>query len=144
FLNLPTFEYSIKKENGKTYIFDAVRKKYVKLEPEEWVRQHFIHYLSTAGYPKSLLKIESGHTYNTLYKRSDIIAFNRVGKPFLLVECKSPEVSINQKVFTQVANYNRTIKAPYLAVSNGLIHYFFQIHFETNSYQPLDTLPKFC
>ncbi|UZR93620.1 type I restriction enzyme HsdR N-terminal domain-containing protein [Chondrinema litorale] len=143
-LNLPSFDYKIKQENGRPYILDVIRKKYIILEPEEWVRQHFIHYMLTSGYPKSLLKIERGHKYNTMAKRSDILAFSREGTPYLLVECKSPDVPITQKVFEQVANYNRIIKAPFLAVTNGMEHYFCKINFETNSFQMLDNLPAYC
>ena len=142
-LNLPSFSYKIKHENGMPYILDVIRKKYIKLEPEEWVRQHFIHYIISEGYPKSLLKVERGHRFNTLNKRSDILAFNREGNPYLLVECKSPDIAITQKVFEQVANYNRTIKAPYLAVTNGLQHYFCEINFEKSSYKMLDGLPNY-
>src|SRR5437868_14722578 len=111
-LNLPPCEFNLKEIDGKLSIYDSLRKKYLVLTPEEWVRQHFIHFLiNQYHYPKSLIKIESGHTYNQLSKRSDIIIYDRYGKVFLLVECKSAKSKISQKTFDQVATYNLTLKA---------------------------------
>ena len=97
-LNLPSFDYKLKKADGKVWIFDVIRKKYIVLTPEEWVRQHFIHYLlHELKYPRSLVKIEGGLSYNTLSKRSDIVVFDRDGRPWMLVECKSPEFKLSEK-----------------------------------------------
>lgn len=142
-LNLPAFDYKLEHRQNKPYIFDIIRKKFVKLNPEEWVRQHFIHYLIGKGYPASLIKIEAGHTFNNLQKRTDIVAYDRNINPFLLTECKSPDIVLSQKVFEQAANYNRSLKAPMLAISNGLQHFFSHIDFKTDSYQMLDNLPEF-
>ena len=123
-LNLPAFEYKIKKEAGKIWILDSIRRKYVVLTPEEWVRQHFIHYLiNDFKYPKSLFRVESGLKYNNMSKRSDIVIHNRQGNAWMLVECKSPDIKLTQKAFNQVAVYNMTIGAKYLAVTNGMAHY---------------------
>ncbi|HEV8514084.1 MAG TPA: type I restriction enzyme HsdR N-terminal domain-containing protein [Cyclobacteriaceae bacterium] len=126
-LNLPEINPSLKKENGKVLIFDGIRKKYIVLTPEEWVRQHFIHYLITElKYPKSLFRIEGALTYNKLQKRSDILVFDRNGKAWMLIECKSPTIKLNQKAFNQVAVYNMTIGAKYIAVTNGMAHFCFE------------------
>lgn len=123
-LNLPPVELTTKKENGKVWIFDGIRKKYIQLTPEEWVRQHFIHYLiQELRYPKSLFRVEGSLQYNRLQKRSDILVCDRQGKPWMLIECKSPAIKLTQKAFNQVAVYNLTVGAQYLAVTNGMVHY---------------------
>ena len=123
-LNLPSINSKIKKEEGKLWIFDIIRKKYIVLTPEEWVRQHFIHFLiSGKGYPRSLFKIESSLTFNKLQKRSDILVHDRQGKPWMLVECKSSTIKLTQKAFNQIAVYNMTVGAKFLAVTNGMVHY---------------------
>ena len=141
-LNLPQFELKIKEEEGKKYIFDSIRKNYFLLTPEEWVRQHFINLLiSTYNYPKSLIKIESGLRYNKLLKRSDIIIYDREGKPFLLVECKSSDQKVTQAGFDQAAMYNMTIKAQYIALSNGLKTFCCKIDQENKKYEFISDLP---
>jgi len=103
-LNLPEFDFKLKKADGKVWIFDGIRKKYVVLTPEEWVRQHFIHYLtSQKKYPRSLIRVEGGLTYNELQKRTDIVVFNRQGKPWMVVECKSPALAVAPSTLTQVS-----------------------------------------
>lgn len=126
-LNLPEIDFKIRKKEENQEIFDVIRKKYIHLTPEEWVRQHFIHYLIIdLGYPKSLLKVESGLLYNSLRKRSDIVAYNAKASAILLVECKSYKVNINQVAVNQAAIYNKNISAPYLVLTNGLKHYCFK------------------
>jgi len=126
-LNLPDFNLNIRKEDGKVWIFDIIRKKYIILTPEEWVRQHFIHYLiNHLKYPKSLFRIEGSLTYNKLQKRSDIVIHDREGRPWMLVECKAPNIKLTQKAFNQVAVYNMTIGARFVAVTNGLVQYCFE------------------
>ncbi|MBY0433677.1 MAG: type I restriction enzyme HsdR N-terminal domain-containing protein [Cyclobacteriaceae bacterium] len=123
-LNLPSADFKVKKSEGKVWIFDSIRKKFVVLTPEEWVRQHFIHFLiQEYGYPKSLIRIESALPYNTLQKRSDILIYNRAGKPWMLIECKSPTVKLGQNAFNQAAIYNMALGARYLAVTNGMVHF---------------------
>ena len=123
-LHFPPFDIRTKVEGKRMMIFDGIRKKYVALTPEEWVRQHLIHYLVTEkGYPASLISVEAPHQYARVGKRSDVLIHNRNGQPLMLVECKAPEVNITQKVFEQIAVYNLTIHAPYLMVTNGLQHY---------------------
>lgn len=123
-LNLPPITPNLKKEQGKVFIFDNIRKKYVVLTPEEWVRQHFVqHLIQNLHYPKALFRIESGLTYNSRQKRSDILIRDREEKPWMLVECKSDAIKLTQKAFNQIAVYNMTIGATYLAVTNGMVHY---------------------
>ncbi len=122
-LNLPEFEVNLKKSEGKVWIFDGIRKKYIVLTPEEWVRQHLINYfINHLKYPRTLIQVERGLHYNQLQKRSDIVVFDRSGNPWMIVECKSPEVQLDQKSIQQVSVYNLDVKAKYVSVSNGLKH----------------------
>lgn len=142
-LNLPSYVYKIKETDGKTYIFDAIRKKYLVLTPEEWVRQHFINLLlNHYGYSKSLLRLEGGLSYNKLLKRTDIVVFDNEAKPFLLVECKAADVPINRAVIEQASRYNLTMRCPFLVVTNGISTFCFKINFETGKYEQLKDLPK--
>lgn len=142
-LNLPTYDYKTKEIEGKTYIFDSIRKKYLVLTPEEWVRQHFIHLLTTYyGYSKTLLRLEGGIRYNRLQKRTDVVIYNNEGKPWLLVECKAADVAINRAVVEQASRYNLTLRCPFLVVTNGLNTFCFKIDFENNSSQQIQDLPK--
>jgi hypothetical protein len=126
-LNLPAFEVNLKKSEGKIWIFDGIRKKYLVLTPEEWVRQHLIHYfVHYLKYPKTLISVERGLTYNQLQKRSDIVVFDRSGNPWMIVECKSPEIALDQKSVMQVAAYNSDTKAKYVSISNGLKHFCYE------------------
>ena len=143
-LNLPAFQTALKKDQGKVYIFDIIRKKYVVLTPEEWVRQHFINYLILdKKYPKSLFRIEGSLSYNKLQKRSDILIYNRAGKPWMLIECKSPTIKLTQKAFNQVAVYNMTIGAPYIGVTNGMVHYCYERGTAGEEVKFLDDFPVF-
>ena len=134
-LNLPKYPIKIKEEKGERYIFDTIRKKYLKLQPEEWVRQNFIQYLiQEKSYPASLIEIEKGLKVNTLQKRADVVINSPLGKPLVLIECKAPKVKITQETFEQVARYNTVFKVPYLIVTNGLTHYCCAINFKNNSF----------
>jgi len=144
-LNLPQAPLQIKDpQGGQATVFDPVRKKYVALTPEEWVRQHFIYYLmSEAKCSKGLIQVEQAANYNKLQKRADILVFDRAGQPWMLVECKAPYVKIDQSVFNQAAVYNKSKQAPYLVVTNGMVHYCCKINFGTGEYTFLDGLPTF-
>ena len=143
-LNLPKYDFKVKSFEGKKQIFDSVRKQFVTLTPEEWVRQHFIQFLhQEKGFPLSLMGVEFPLQYNSMNKRADIICFQKEGKPMLLVECKSANVSISQKVFDQIARYNFDLRVPYLVVTNGLQHFCCEINYEENSYRFLDEIPVF-
>ncbi|MFZ6012752.1 MAG: type I restriction enzyme HsdR N-terminal domain-containing protein [Bacteroidota bacterium] len=143
-LNLPEFEYKLKKADGKVWIFDGIRKKFIVLTPEEWVRQHFIHYLvSKLKYPAALMRVEGGLVYNQLQKRSDIVVFDRTGKPWMIVECKSPNLKLSESSLLQAAVYNNTLKAKYIAVTNGLIHLCSEINWEHGNTTILTSLPDY-
>jgi len=131
-------------KNGKQEIFDEVRKKFVRLTPEEWVRQHFLHYMVfQLGYPSSLIVVEASLTYNRMLKRFDILAYRTDGTPCLVVECKSTDVEITQAVFDQVAMYNMTLAVDYLAVTNGIAHYACRIDHDNRTYAFLQEIPAF-
>jgi len=143
-LNLPSIECKTRQIRGQTEIFDIIRKKYVVLTPEEWVRQNFIHFLiNQKGVPQSLIAVEYSLKVNKMVKRADIAVFGTKGQPLLIVECKASSIKINQKVFDQVARYNLTLKVKYLVVTNGLDHYVCQIDFDKNSYAFLEEIPNF-
>jgi len=143
-LNLPAFDCKIREIDGKVSIFDIIRKKYIILTPEEWVRQHFINFLiQHHKYPKSLIKNESGLKYNQLHKRTDILVYDREGKVFLIVECKSANEKLSQKVFEQLATYNQTLQAKYIAITNGLQNFICEMDYESRNYHFLKELPSF-
>jgi len=143
-LNLPPYPFQLRKENNKVYIFDELRKKYLLVTPEEWVRQHWIQFLiNHKGYPKTLIQSEGGLKLNDLQKRTDLVVFNNLGERVLIAEFKAPKVNINQQVFDQVARYNFIHKIPLLLVSNGLTHYYCKVDFETQSYSFIEELPIF-
>ncbi len=143
-LNLPKYPIKIKEENGVCYIFDVIRKKYLVLQPEEWVRQNFIQFLvNDKDYIASLIAIEKGLKLNELQKRADIVVYDKQAAPIVLIECKAPKVNINQEVFEQVARYNMVFKVPYLLVTNGMDHYCAKVDFETNSFEFLEDIPAY-
>ena len=143
-LNFPVYELRTKVEGKRILIFDSIRKKYITLTPEEWVRQHLINYLVIEkGYPASLISVEMPLKYAHLNKRSDILVNDCNGQPLMLIECKAPEIAISQKVFEQIAIYNLTIKAPYLMVTNGLQHYCMAAATEDTPVRFLDVIPEY-
>jgi hypothetical protein len=143
-LNFPTYSFRLKNSENKTHIFDVVRKKFVVLQPEEWVRQHCIQYLiQEKNYPISLINVEKVVLINGLKKRYDIVIFDSNGRLVLVVECKAPKVKISQTTFDQIARYNLTLKAHYLMVTNGLNHYFCTMNYNNESFEFLETLPDY-
>ena len=143
-LNFPNYSFRFKNSENKTYIFDVIRKKFLLLTPEEWVRQHVVNFLiEEMNYPKSLINVEKLVKVNGINKRYDIVVFRNDGSIFLLVECKAPEVNITQQTFDQIAQYNLVLKAENLMVTNGLNHYFCQMDFENEKYIFLKELPSF-
>ena len=132
----------IKKEEGKHYIFDPIRKKYLVLQPEEIVRQLVLQYLMQAkNYCKNHIQVERLFTVNTRRKRCDILIFDEQTQPYLLVECKSAKIDITQDTFDQIARYNLELKVPYLLLTNGLTTYCCRMNHETESYDFLDNIP---
>jgi type I site-specific restriction endonuclease len=143
-LNLPPYDLKIKHKEGKEVIFDVIRKKYVTLTREEWVRQNFIHFLiHEKQFPMSLMGVEYAVKLYKMQKRADIVLFDNRGKPRLIVECKSPEISISQDTFDQAARYNISLKVDYLIVTNGLDHYCSRINYEKGSYEFLPDIPDY-
>jgi len=143
-LNLPPYPFKISDDNGTLTLFDEIRKKTIIITPEEWVRQHFVQYLiNQKNYPRSLIKLEGGLKLNTLQKRTDIVVFNPSGQRILMVECKAPSVTIDQKTFDQIARYNMVHKVSLLAVSNGLQHYYCTIDHEKCTYRFIEELPGY-
>ncbi|MEO9513697.1 MAG: type I restriction enzyme HsdR N-terminal domain-containing protein [Flavobacteriaceae bacterium] len=143
-LNFPKYSFRIKSSENGRYIFDPIRKKFVALQPEEWVRQHAIHFLiSTKKYPKSLINVEKQLIVNTLRKRYDIVVFEPHGHIQILVECKAPEIKIEQATFDQIAQYNYQLKSKYLMVTNGIEHYFCKMDPEHEKYRFLKEIPDF-
>ena len=143
-LNFHTYHFRFKNSENKVSIFDPIRKKFIILQPEEWVRQHCIQYLiQEKGYPKSLINVEKELTINSLKKRYDIVIYNTDGSIHLIVECKAPKISINQKAFDQIARYNLELNATFLMVTNGLNHYYCNIDFEKESYNFLKEIPSY-
>ena len=143
-LNLPEYSVKTRVVEGQWQIFDEIRRKYTALIPEEWVRQHFINYLvNDRKFPKGLLAVEHPLTINKVNHRADIVAFASDGKPLAVIECKAPDVAINQNVIQQISRYNILLKAPILILTNGLVHYCVRIDFEKNSSSPLESIPFF-
>nr|WP_262496150.1 type I restriction enzyme HsdR N-terminal domain-containing protein [Confluentibacter lentus] len=143
-LNFPKFSFRFKNSENKISIFDVIRKKFVVLQPEEWVRQHCVHYLiNEKKYPISLINVEKELKINNLSKRYDIVVFNTDGSILIIIECKSPNVAINQATFDQIAKYNLTLNATYLMVTNGLNHYYCQMDFENERYNFLRDIPNY-
>ena len=143
-LNLPEYSFRIKTTEGKTFIFDSLRKKFVRLTPEEWVRQNFVQFLITEKkYSVSLIAVETLVKVNNNPQRADLIIFDRSGTPLLVAEFKAPEVRIDQKAFDQIVRYNMQLKVPFLIVSNGLQHFCCKINYEDNSYEFLPEVPEF-
>ncbi|HCC69678.1 MAG TPA: restriction endonuclease subunit R [Bacteroidales bacterium] len=144
-LNLPAYSFRFKSgEDGKALIFDEIRKKYVVLTPEEWVRQHFVNYLvREKSYPIALLAVEVMFKMNKLVRRADILVYNKKGEPVLIVECKAPEVNINAAVFDQIMSYNLKFRLKYIVVTNGLKHYACLINIENGEWSFLDSIPEY-
>jgi hypothetical protein len=143
-LNLPPYPFKMKEEAGSLFIFDDIRKKYLVLTPEEWVRQHVVKFLiHERNFPRSLIKLEGGLKLNALQKRTDILIFDSAGNRILLVECKAPSVKITQNAFDQIARYNFIHRTSFLIVSNGIQHYCCQVDFEQKTYRFIPEIPDF-
>ena len=143
-LNLPSYSFKITGDGDSMMILDQIRRKYVRLTPEEWVRQNFIQYLITEGkYPPGLMGVEVMFKLNRLKRRVDILIHNRQGQPIMIVECKEPDVKIDDKVFDQIVTYNLAMKVPYIVVTNGIDHYACKVDSENNKYEFLMAIPLY-
>mgnify|MGYP003314629380 CR=1 FL=1 len=144
-LNLPSFDKKVIQKEGKPFIFDIIRRQYVALTPEEWVRQHFVHFLiSEKGYPQSLMANEVQLKLNGMSRRCDTVIYDRTLSPRVIVEYKAPTVNITQQVFDQICRYNMVLQVDYLIVSNGLAHYCCKVHYPTRTYQFLSEVPEYA
>lgn len=143
-LNFPSFDFRFKNSENKIAIFDVIRKKFILLTPEEWVRQHVVHDLiDNWNYPKSLISVEKIVKINGMNKRYDIVVFTPNSEITILVECKAPNVNITQDTFDQIARYNFQLRAQFLYVTNGLQHYYCQMDYDKETYHFLPSLPNY-
>ena len=143
-LNFPTYPFRFKNSENKPSIFDDIRKKFIVLTPEEWVRQHCVNFLMIEKkYPKSLINVEKELFINGRKKRYDIVVYNSDGSINILIECKAPKIPITQKTFDQIAQYNLTLNANLLMVTNGLNHYYCQMDYDNERYHFLKDIPKY-
>lgn len=143
-LNLPQYPIKVINRNGRRYIFDNLRKKYVALTPEEWVRQHFTHFMTDyKNYPSGLLANEVTLSLNGTTKRCDTVGYDRMMSPRLIIEYKAPHIEITQKVFEQISRYNLVLKVDYLIVSNGMQHFCCRMDYEKLSFTFLRQIPSY-
>jgi hypothetical protein len=143
-LHFPQPALRLELRDGVPNVWDIARKRWVKMTPEEWVRQHLLHFLiDTSGCPLSLIAVEKTVLYNGMRKRSDLVVFGNALQPLLLAECKSTEVPLNQAVFEQAAMYNAKLKVPLLLITNGLKTYCCVIDFKSGGFHYLDAIPDF-
>ena len=143
-LNFPEFDFSFKSKENKSYIFDPIRKKWLVLTPEEWVRQHCIQFLlKIKNVPLGFIQIEKKLSLNNTQKRYDLVVFKPDQSISVLIECKAPTVKLTQKTFDQIARYNSVLKSDHLMLTNGLIHFFCKMDFKKGQYLFLDDLPEY-
>ena len=146
-LNFPEYKFKLQRstdERQSLKIFDIIRKKYVSLTPEEWVRQHLLHFLvNERKFPQSLVSVEKKLLINNLEKRTDIVIYSSSLKPILLAECKAPKVPLTQAVFDQASRYNMTLNVAYFLISNGLESFICRIDHPTQSYTFLKEIPTY-
>lgn len=143
-LNLPTYDLRLRRTGNRDMIFDVLRRKYVALTPEEWVRQHFVHYLiEHKGYPTALLANEIELRIGEKHLRADTLLYNKELRPHMLIEYKSPTIALTQKVFDQISAYNLLLHADYLIVSNGMQHICCRMDYEQNTYHFLEEIPDY-
>ena len=143
-LNLPPFEHKVRMQDGRPVIFDFLRRKYVALTPEEWVRQHFVHYLTEhKGYPPTLLANEVELRIGEKRLRCDTVLYTNTLRPRMIIEYKAPTVAITQRVFEQIMAYNLMLQVDYLIVSNGLVHYCFRVEKESQKFLQMEDIPNY-
>jgi hypothetical protein len=143
-LIFPLVDFRVSKEAGKTAVFDIIRRKFIVLTPEEWVRQHLVHYMiDHLKYPKALINVEDGLRVNKMQKRSDVVIHNRRGSIFMIAECKSFKIKLKQGAMDQLSNYNQRYKAAYLALTNGRELFLCQMDYERKSAQFISEFPEF-
>lgn len=143
-INLPSFDARIRQRDDRHEIFDFLRRRYVALTPEEWVRQHFVHYLvEQKGYPRGLMANELELRIGSKRLRCDSVLYNNVLQPLMIMEYKAPGVSISQRVFDQICTYNMLLHVDYLVVSNGMQHYCCRMDYDKGAYKFLHDIPQY-
>ena len=142
-LNLSPINPRLRDTENGLLIYDFIRKRWLNLTPEEWVRQHLIHQLIQLEYPPGLIQIEKGFKYEKRSKRSDLIVFNTNMEPCVLIECKSPKVRISNIAVDQLSTYNKVIQSQVIGISNGLQHYFWKRSPESETYVSMDSFPNY-
>lgn len=143
-LNFPQYAFRVKNSENKPFLFDVVRKKFVRATPEEWVRQHVVHYLHRdLGYPLTLINVEKKIALNGTLKRYDVVVYKPDGSIQIMVECKAPQIKIVQATFDQIARYNLQLRAAYLMVTNGCDHYYCTLDYEEKRYRFLKEIPSY-
>ncbi|HZH68467.1 MAG TPA: type I restriction enzyme HsdR N-terminal domain-containing protein [Chitinophagales bacterium] len=143
-LNLPSYDAKIRKNGSIVEIYDTLRRKYVALTPEEWVRQHFVNWLvSDKNYPVSLMANETAIKLNSLSRRCDTVVYNQLLEPLMIIEYKESNIPVSQGVFDQVVRYNTVLKVKYIVVSNGINHYCCKMDYEKQSYDFLTDIPNY-
>ncbi len=143
-LRFPSYSFQVKSAGQRKYIFDNIRRRYVVLTPEEWVRQHLIAYLvEDRNYPASLIAVEMPLKINRMERRADMVLFSKHGNPLLIAECKAPAVKITQAAFDQAARYNIGMKVRYMIVSNGLDHYCAKLDHLARTWEFLESIPGY-
>lgn len=140
-LNLPKAPLQLSRSEGVVYVMCLVRKKKLVLTPEEWVRQHVIHFLHENNVPKGLIGVEVALSYNGRSKRADIVVYGRDQKPKMIIECKAPEVSVDEAVFRQIASYNYALQVEYLMLTNGLDHVYANVNLSDGQLAYLESFP---
>ena len=144
-LNLPPFDIRLRDQAGRRQVFDVLRRRYVALTPEEWVRQHFVHFLiGHKGYPKGLLANEVELRVGEKRLRCDSVVYDRSLRPLMIVEYKAPDIAITQRVFRQISAYNLLLRVDYLVVSNGLSHYCCRMDYDRQTYTFLTGIPPYA
>lgn len=143
-LNLPPYQIRVKETGGRKQVFDILRRKYVALTPEEWVRQHFIHYLiEHKNYPASLLANEVPLQIGEKRMRADSVLYDNQLHPRIIIEYKAPNITLTQKVFDQITVYNLLLHVDYLIVSNGMTTYICKMDYEKQTYKFLESIPNY-
>jgi len=143
-LNLPAYPLRVKMVKDRQMIFDNFRKKFVALTPEEWVRQHFLNWMSRSkGYPSGLIAVEVPLKYNNLHKRADAVVYDKEGNTLMIVECKAPTVAVSQTIVEQIAMYNFIFGVRYVVLTNGMQQYCFMRNETLKQWVCLDGIPSY-
>lgn len=141
-IEFPPYTFRWKESDGQRLIYDVIRRRYVRITPEEWVRQHLIHFMmDQCKYPKSRISVEKKVVLQGMTRRTDAIVYDQAVQPWLILECKAPEVALRQHALDQIAAYHAVLRAPYLAICNGKELWIARVHVETGRWEALSEWP---